>query len=242
MHVILPTAVEIASALEYLHSNNVLHGAPGVTHLFLDFLADKHVGIAVCCCALLLRCSGTFMPGILTIAKSRVSTRQPAWTRSNPAEQPACGEISPLNLATQHTLQYVFTPWPDLRRAGDLTTNNVLLVENEDDLERPFSVKVSDFGLSRVHASESAISTNTFGTVRLFVPDLTSPCCWEVSLSAGALAKLPAMCFRLAWSTAVTASRFGRLLYEVTTHTDVDVGFPSHAGFLYCGHDHMGNL
>jgi len=27
MHVILPTALEIASALEYLHSNNVLHGA-----------------------------------------------------------------------------------------------------------------------------------------------------------------------------------------------------------------------
>jgi len=50
--------------------------------------------------------------------------------------------------------------------AGDLTTNNVLLIEHEEDLARPFSVKVSDFGLSRVHASESAISTNTFGTVR----------------------------------------------------------------------------
>jgi len=52
------------------------------------------------------------------------------------------------------------------RCTGDLTTNNVLLIEHEEDLARPFSVKVSDFGLSRVHASESAISTNTFGTVR----------------------------------------------------------------------------
>ena len=57
----------------------------------------------------------------------------------------------------------------DPLQVGDLTTNNVLLVENEDDASRPFSVKVSDFGLSRVHASESAISTNTFGTVRLLV-------------------------------------------------------------------------
>ena len=61
------------------------------------------------------------------------------------------------------------------RCAGDLTTNNVLLVEHEEDLARPFSVKVSDFGLSRVHASESAISTNTFGTVRCRACPLVYP-------------------------------------------------------------------
>ena len=50
--------------------------------------------------------------------------------------------------------------------AGDLTPNNILLVENEEDELRPFRVKVSDFGLSRTHDTESALSTNTFGTVR----------------------------------------------------------------------------
>ena len=62
-------------------------------------------------------------------------------------------------------------------QTGDLTTNNVLLVEHEEDLARPFSVKVSDFGLSRVHASESAISTNTFGTVRLLHLPACVRCC-----------------------------------------------------------------
>ena len=40
MHVILPTALEIASALAYLHSNNVLHGAPSRQ------IADKPLYIA----------------------------------------------------------------------------------------------------------------------------------------------------------------------------------------------------
>ena len=48
--------------------------------------------------------------------------------------------------------------------AGDLTTNNILLVESLAGSERPFRAKVSDFGLSRIASSES-ILTNTFGTV-----------------------------------------------------------------------------
>lgn len=54
----------------------------------------------------------------------------------------------------------------ELEIAGDLTANNILLVKAEAGSGRPFAAKVSDFGLSRIHASESAIDTESFGTVR----------------------------------------------------------------------------
>mmetsp|Transcript_8962 Transcript_8962/g.26850 ORF Transcript_8962/g.26850 Transcript_8962/m.26850 type:complete len:941 (-) Transcript_8962:2021-4843(-) len=89
---------------------------------------------------------------------------------------------------------------------GDLTANNILLASlngvdesspssSDDGSPRgPLIAKVSDFGLSRATADESAMSTNTFGTVTHMPPEL---------LREGQLSK------------AVDVYAFGVLLWEM---------------------------
>ncbi len=48
---------------------------------------------------------------------------------------------------------------------SDLVPNNILLVANDNpDAPCPFSVKISDFGLSRLNAGQTDIMTQTHGT------------------------------------------------------------------------------
>ncbi|KAK9808830.1 hypothetical protein WJX72_004554 [[Myrmecia] bisecta] len=77
---------------------------------------------------------------------------------------------------------------------GDLAGGNILLVSSDKD-SRGFSVKVADFGLSRVLSQES-ISTGTYGTVTHMPPEL---------LTTGQLSK------------ATDVYAFGVLLWEMYT-------------------------
>lgn len=56
---------------------------------------------------------------------------------------------------------------------SDLTPNNILLSQAPAD-PRGFTVKVSDFGLSRMQAGDTAMSTETYGTVTHMPPELIS--------------------------------------------------------------------
>ncbi|KAK9811611.1 hypothetical protein WJX72_006916 [[Myrmecia] bisecta] len=55
---------------------------------------------------------------------------------------------------------------------GDLNGSNVLLVANAGADSRPFSAKVSDFGLSRILIGQEAVKTVSFGTVTHMPPEL----------------------------------------------------------------------
>ncbi|KAK9810348.1 hypothetical protein WJX72_009180 [[Myrmecia] bisecta] len=79
---------------------------------------------------------------------------------------------------------------------SDLNGNNILLVSNTGIDDRPFSAKVSDFGLSRIHIGTGAVATETYGTVTHMPPEL---------LSEGRLSK------------AADVYSFGVLLWELYT-------------------------
>lgn len=79
---------------------------------------------------------------------------------------------------------------------SDLNGNNILLISNTGIDDRPFSIKVSDFGLSRIHIGEKTVATQTYGTVTHMPPEL---------LSEGRLSK------------AADVYAFGVLLWEMLT-------------------------
>jgi len=55
---------------------------------------------------------------------------------------------------------------------SDLTSSNVLLSKSDRGNRTQIIVKVGDFGLSRVHAGQRTVATDTFGTVTHMPPEL----------------------------------------------------------------------